>query len=79
MQFFFIFFREGRKMDVQQQQLYLSSGLRELLKSAAKSQRRSVSSLAEELLTEALARREPTLNSQQAQLEHLEKIAKTIR
>ena len=66
-------------MDVKQQQLYLSQGLRELLKSAAKSQRRSVSSLAEELLTEGLARREGTLNVQQSQLEHLQKVAKSIQ
>jgi|TARA_R110002153_G_scaffold3067_1_gene14635 hypothetical protein len=66
-------------MDVQQQQLYLTKSLRELLKSAAKSQRRSVSSLAEELLTDGLSRREGDFNSQKAQLEHLENIAKSIR
>lgn len=66
-------------MAVSQQSLYLSEPLRELLKSAAKSQRRSVSSLAEELLTEALTRREPTLNSHKAQIEHLERVAKAIR
>tara|TARA_R100001480_G_scaffold140689_1_gene137981 strand:+ start:119 stop:319 length:201 start_codon:yes stop_codon:yes gene_type:complete len=66
-------------MDVQQQQLYLSKSLRELLKSAAKSQRRSVSSLAEELLTEGLARRESDFNSHKTQLEHLENIAKSVR
>jgi len=66
-------------MEVQQQQLYLSKPLRELLKSAAKGQRRSVSSLCEELLTEALTRRESGFNSQTEQLEHLQNVAKSIR
>jgi len=58
-------------MDVEQQQLYLTKTLRDTLKTAAKSQRRSVSSLAEELLKEALAKREaPTT---------LEKMVKGIR
>lgn len=66
-------------MTVTQQSLYLSEPLRELLKSAAKTQRRSVSSLAEELLVEALARRESSLNTQKSQIEHLERVARAIR
>jgi len=66
-------------MTVTQQSLYLSEPVRELLKTAAKTQRRSVSSLAEELLVEALARREPSLNTQKSQIEHLERVAKAIR
>tara|TARA_R100000734_G_C3205830_1_gene22917 strand:+ start:22 stop:234 length:213 start_codon:yes stop_codon:yes gene_type:complete len=68
---FFLFFFERMEMDVEQQQLYLTKTLRDTLKTAAKSQRRSVSSLAEELLKEALAKREaPTT---------LEKMVKGIR
>jgi hypothetical protein len=66
-------------MTVTQQSLYLSEPVRELLKTAAKTQRRSVSSLAEELLVEALARRESSLNTQKSQIEHLERVAKAIR
>lgn len=66
-------------MTVTQQSLYLSEPVRELLKTAAKTQRRSVSSLAEELLVEALARRESSLNAQKSQIEHLERVAKAIR
>jgi len=66
-------------MTVTQQSLYLSGPVRELLKTAAKTQRRSVSSLAEELLVEALARRESSLNTQKSQIEHLERVAKAIR
>jgi hypothetical protein len=66
-------------MTVTQQSLYLSEPVRELLKTAAKTQRRSVSSLAEELLVEALARRESSLNTQKSQIEHLERVAKGIR
>lgn len=66
-------------MTVTQQSLYLSEPVRELLKTAAKTQRRSVSSLAEELLVEALTRRESSLNTQKSQIEHLERVAKAIR
>jgi len=66
-------------MTVTQQSLYLSEPVRELLKTAAKTQRRSVSSLAEELLVEALSRRESSLNTQKSQIEHLERVAKAIR
>ncbi len=66
-------------MTVTQQSLYLSEPVRELLKTAAKTQRRSVSSLAEELLVEALARRESSLNTQKSQIEQLERVAKAIR
>ena len=66
-------------MTVTQQSLYLSESVRELLKTAAKTQRRSVSSLAEELLVEALTRRESSLNTQKSQIEHLERVAKAIR
>ena len=66
-------------MATRQTQLYLSEHLRGLLKSVAKSQRRSVSSLVEELLTDALVKRDTEFNSQKRQLEHLERIAREFR
>jgi len=64
-------------MKVEQQQLYLTKELREALKTQAKVLRRSVSSLAEEILIDGLARRErSTYNSQVINLQQLAKSVK---
>jgi|TARA_S200002703_G_scaffold85532_1_gene73796 hypothetical protein len=60
-------------MDVEQQQLYLSKSLREWLKTAAKEERRSVSSLAENLLREGLERH---YNGQKSQINKLTELAR---
>jgi len=64
-------------MKVEQQQLYLTKELREALKSQARAQRRSVSSLAEELLIDGLSRRERS--GQGSQIIHLQQLAKSVK
>lgn len=66
-------------MKVEQQQLYLTQELREALKTSAKSQRRSVSSLAEELLIDGLERRGRSGQDQQSQLSTLQELARSIK
>ncbi len=66
-------------MEVKQQQLYLSERLRDLLKVEARSQRRSVSSLCEDLLTQGLMDLEKNNNSQMDRLKHLENVARGIK
>ena len=65
-------------MKVEQQQLYLTQELREALKTSAKLQRRSVSSLAEELLIDGLKRRERSPDNL-AQLYDLQELARSIK
>lgn len=66
-------------MKVEQQQLYLTQELREALKTSAKSQRRSVSSLAEELLIDGLSRRGRFTQDQQSQLSTLQELARSVK
>ena len=66
-------------MKVEQQQLYLTQELREALKTSAKSQRRSVSSLAEELLIDGLSRRGRSTQDQQSQLSTLQELARSVK
>jgi hypothetical protein len=66
-------------MKVEQQQLYLTQELREALKTSAKSQRRSVSSLAEELLIDGLSRRGRSVQDQQSQLSTLQELARSVK
>jgi hypothetical protein len=66
-------------MKVEQQQLYLTQELREALKTSAKSQRRSVSSLCEEILIDGLARRRRSGQDQQSQLSTWQELLGSVK